>query len=67
MTPYQRSTLDLVAIQEVLFLPNRSIFTLTGVPESKGPDPTAGLDPKVVAVYTKLVSSYSIKLLLTSA
>ena len=25
-------------------------------PESKGPDPTAGLDPKVVAVYTKSVS-----------
>lgn len=33
----------------------RSTFTLTATPESKGLDPTAGLDPKVVAVYTKLV------------
>ena len=31
-----------------------NLYTDKG-PESKGPDPTAGLDPKVVAVYTKLV------------
>jgi hypothetical protein len=30
-------------------------------PESKGLDPTAGLDPKVVAVYTKSVSFYFVK------
>jgi hypothetical protein len=54
-TSYRWSALELVGNKEVLQFPNRSVFTLIGVPESKGLDPTAGLDPKVVAVYTKLV------------
>ena len=58
---HQWSAVGLVVNRKVMFLHRCSTFTLTASPESKGLDPTAGLDPKVVAVYTKLVSLYFVK------